>query len=204
MAKKQLLSVLSIYYQYGPITRPNTSRLLILEPGRDQDPLVGHLATLDLDQPVPYEAISYTWGKEGVLDRITLDDKRLDLTPNLGTALRRMRRENMSRAIWVDQICINQKDTVERGSQVNLMNTIYRKAAKVLVWLGEDPERQGEKALRFMKSLDAIFNDSLLNELFLKQGDQLDWFPKEHWTSLSKLMDNPWVRKFSFPRILPS
>jgi hypothetical protein len=199
MVKQPRLSVLSIYYQYDPIARPDTSRLLVLEPGRAQDPLVGSLTTLDLRKPVSYEAVSYTWGKDGVVDQITLDGKRLDLTPNLGAALRRLRRADASRVIWVDQISINQKDTVERGSQVGLMNSIYRRATRVLVWLGEDPSRQGEKALRFMRSLDAIFKDSLLYDLFKKQGDHLDWFPNEYWESLSKLMSNSWVRKQQTP-----
>lgn len=79
------------------------------------------------------------------------------------------------------------------------MNNIYRNAARVLIWLGEDPSRHGEKALRFMKSLDAIFKDDLLHKLFREQGEQLDWFPKEYWESLRKVTENPWVRKSQDP-----
>lgn len=194
MASQLRLSVLNIYYRYDPITDSDTSRLLVLEPGQGKDPLVGKLATLDLRQPVAYEAVSYTWGNESTQDQITLESKRLDLTPSLGTALRRLRLRDRQRVIWVDQISINQKDTVERSNQVGLMNGIYRKATKVLVWLGEGPDGHGAKALRFMKSLDAIFKDELLNELFRQQGEQLDWFPEEHWAALRKLLQNPWVR----------
>ena len=40
------------------------------------------------------------------------------------------------RTIWVDAICINQSDLVERGEQVQLMRQIYQKAATVFVFLG--------------------------------------------------------------------
>lgn len=72
MASQQRLSVLNNYYRYDPIRRPRTTRVLILNPGRSLDPLSGRLATLDLDGPVKYEAVSYTWGKESTQDQITL------------------------------------------------------------------------------------------------------------------------------------
>jgi hypothetical protein len=37
---------------------------------------------------------------------------------------------------WADSICINQADVHERSSQVRLMNTIYRSAEMVAIWLG--------------------------------------------------------------------
>jgi hypothetical protein len=43
--------------------------------------------------------------------------------------------------IWVDYLCIDQEDVVERNHQVNLMCRIYGKAKTVLVWLG--PETDG-------------------------------------------------------------
>ena len=42
------------------------------------------------------------------------------------------------RTLWVDSICINQRDDDERSQQVRLMDWIYRKASAVLIWLGED------------------------------------------------------------------
>lgn len=38
--------------------------------------------------------------------------------------------------IWIDAICINQKDDEEKGWQVAMMGDIYRKASKVFAWLG--------------------------------------------------------------------
>jgi hypothetical protein len=38
--------------------------------------------------------------------------------------------------MWVDQLCINQDDLVEKSAQVSLMGEIYQKAKRFLVWLG--------------------------------------------------------------------
>jgi hypothetical protein len=38
--------------------------------------------------------------------------------------------------LWVDAICINQLDTVEKGHQVSRMGQIYAKSSAVLAWLG--------------------------------------------------------------------
>jgi len=40
---------------------------------------------------------------------------------------------------WIDQMCINQEDLVERSDQVRIMDRIYKQAKGVLVWLGCDP-----------------------------------------------------------------
>lgn len=39
-------------------------------------------------------------------------------------------------AFWIDAICINQADSVERGRQVNIMANIYHQAKEVVIWLG--------------------------------------------------------------------
>lgn len=38
--------------------------------------------------------------------------------------------------LWADAICINQKDIVERGHQVQVMRKIYARAMEVRSWLG--------------------------------------------------------------------
>jgi hypothetical protein len=43
--------------------------------------------------------------------------------------------------IWIDGVCINQKDAAEKGVQVLMMGKIYSEAKKFIIWLGvETPE----------------------------------------------------------------
>jgi len=41
-------------------------------------------------------------------------------------------------SLWIDAVCINQKDKAEQASQIPLMGDIYSTAESVIVWLGRD------------------------------------------------------------------
>ena len=93
-----------------------------------------------------YEALSYVWGSDAepsfvaVRRSSTHSPVRLSVTQNLAEALRYLRRENEERILWVDAICINQKDSTERGVQVGRMGNVYKNATQVDVWLGPESE----------------------------------------------------------------
>ncbi|KAK0641692.1 heterokaryon incompatibility protein-domain-containing protein [Cercophora newfieldiana] len=44
--------------------------------------------------------------------------------------------DGRSAYFWVDALCIDQKNLMERSHQVNMMGTIYKSAERVLLWLG--------------------------------------------------------------------
>lgn len=99
--------------------------------------------TYSLHPKYNYEALSYVWGKSSENRTITLDgQKGVPVTDNLYVALRRLRRPDHQRVLWVDALCINQSDVEERNWQVQMMGRIYSTAARVVVWLGdaEDPD----------------------------------------------------------------
>jgi len=84
-----------------------------------------------------YEALSYTWGSNYSIRSIEVNSKPLHVTKNLEVALRRLRLPYTSRQLWIDAICINQEDDIERSEQVQLMRKIYTQAKQVIIWLGE-------------------------------------------------------------------
>lgn len=53
------------------------------------------------------------------------DGKVLQITTTLEVALREVLKEVRDGWLWMDQICINQKDDNDRSGQVKMMNTIY-------------------------------------------------------------------------------
>jgi hypothetical protein len=57
--------------------------------------------------------------------------------------------------LWIDAICINQADIVERGHQVQMMGDIYRQRDEALIWLGDHDENID----RAMKSIALILDD---------------------------------------------
>ena len=58
------------------------------------------------------------------------------ITIEVEACLRHLRHKAYIRALWVDAVCIDQQDLMERGSQVEFMRYISRQAAVVHVWLG--------------------------------------------------------------------
>ncbi|KAK4579955.1 hypothetical protein LTR86_000157 [Recurvomyces mirabilis] len=59
------------------------------------------------------------------------------VTINLYNALKRLRLPGAGRWLWIDAICVNQRNRLEREKQVLLMGRIFRTAKRVIVWLGE-------------------------------------------------------------------
>ena len=84
-------------------------------------------------------------GSEPITDKI----QSLRVTVELALVLLTLMKDDTSRLVWVDQICINQLDIDERNSQVRMMSKVYSKAEKVVIWLGE-PEPIGEDQLECM------------------------------------------------------
>ena len=83
------------------------------------------------------QALSYTWGDPDKVSDIMIENHRCKVTVNVVLALRRLRQRNTSRILWIDAVCINQRDSQEKAHQVAMMGEIYERASQVLTWLGE-------------------------------------------------------------------
>ncbi|KAH7114192.1 heterokaryon incompatibility protein-domain-containing protein [Dendryphion nanum] len=127
-------------------------RLLKVQPEADgsQD-IQCELETVNLKDNPSYVALSYTWGPptaeaadSGVTSiptyAIRCNGYAILITKNLYDFIWRFRHNpelNLQR-LWVDSICINQQDPVERSTQVSFMASIYHSADTVIAWLGEE------------------------------------------------------------------
>ena len=117
----------------------NTIRLLEVLPGDFPDPIRTKLSEASIHETGKYEAVSYAWEVEKAeYDHINCNGFYMVVTRNLFNALKRFRRLESSRRLWVDALCINQYDPVERSQQVRLMTQIYRKSRDALIWVGEE------------------------------------------------------------------
>ncbi|KAK4569588.1 hypothetical protein LTR86_003351 [Recurvomyces mirabilis] len=129
---------------YSPLP-PGHIRLLRLFPGAQSDPLRGELyqSRLSADRSdESFEALSYCWGEakpeRKFYDGLNIGDTPLPLTENLHAALRQFRHSHQPRTLWVDAVCINQIDELERADQVQKIFDIYGSADRVLLWLGPE------------------------------------------------------------------
>ena len=128
-------------------------RLLELLPKRwskSKDFIACRLVTRRLDGTagLGYEALSYCWGRAtrdipifvipNPLPERGKADEALLVTPQVYAILRSLRLETASRYLWIDQLCIDQTNVLEKGSQVLLMGDIYSRSKSTIIWLGEE------------------------------------------------------------------
>lgn len=126
---------------FPTINPSNQIRLLLLSSG-SQNSIICRLSIVSINEPPPYEALSYVWGSSEALQVLTLDGHAFRVTQNLYAALNHLLLPaGAVRVLWVDAICINQGteqgDLAERSLQVRLMSRIFSGATNVIAYLGE-------------------------------------------------------------------
>ncbi|KAJ4303168.1 hypothetical protein N0V90_002061 [Kalmusia sp. IMI 367209] len=82
-----------------------------------------------------YEALSYVWGSETASTPIIVTGHPIVVSQSLHSALCRLRLPDHERLVWVDQLCIDQRNIQEKTRQVQLMSGIYTK--RCIIWMGE-------------------------------------------------------------------
>lgn len=129
------------------------------------------------DPNLKFAALSYEWGRpyrpkpghQG--PELIVNNKTIPVQPNLNHALRHLLRglhapgacgdegkmkdkedHGPKLIIWVDAICINQNDHIEKTNQVGLMAEIYGRADTTYGWLG----LAGDKSDIAMGVLDSV------------------------------------------------
>ncbi|KAI0142307.1 HET-domain-containing protein [Hypoxylon sp. NC0597] len=124
-------------YRYNSLPVSGWFRVLVIEPSDDpENSMSCKLRHYPISAGIGYDALSYTWGDEEPECQIFIDEKIFWIRKNLYTALQVIRRKENELLLWVDAICINQDDEIERDYQVRQMNDIFAKARLVRVWLG--------------------------------------------------------------------
>ncbi|KAK0118580.1 hypothetical protein ONS95_007466 [Cadophora gregata] len=113
-----------------------------------------------------YDALSYCWGTSPATVFIALSGLDHAITPNLHSALRRLRSTTAPRYLWVDALCIDQEKDIEKGIQVTNMLSIYQSASSVVIWLAElnDTPQVGPSTMALLQALDRSLYRELLFE----------------------------------------
>lgn len=140
-------------YQYIPLEEREIRLLKISLPAARHQMLRFELERTLLDSAPPFQAISYCWGDATKpQDRVPITDSHhggiswIEVTKSLSEMLAYLPRHcipsgDASSYIWIDQLCINQKDenSSDKTHQIKLMGEIYSRATQVLIWLGPGP-----------------------------------------------------------------
>ena len=139
-------SRLSAIFNYQPLDTQNQEiRLVRLERRTTKNASSDHIMNcsifhLPFGSAKKYKAVSYVWGDPTLRYPIYVNGKLLLITKSLNSLLSELENNKSSSALWIDAICINQSDDAEKTDQVQRMAKIYRKATKVLAWLGVEED----------------------------------------------------------------
>lgn len=137
-----------------PIIDPTRQiRLLHLSSTKEHS-ITCRLHVVSVNDPPPYEALSYVWGSAEDLQVLTVDGHAFRVTQNLYAALEHLLLpDGAVRVLWIDATCINQgaeqSDLAERSHQVQLMSRIFSGATNIIAYLG-DPYLGLAEALEFL------------------------------------------------------
>lgn len=177
-------------YKYNYLSS-DSLRLLNLRPDQPSSPIDCELVEVSRYSRYAYEAVSWCWGSEKWDRQIRMHRSEqafcFSVSANLESALRAFRRPGVARTLWIDAICIDQDNTVEKSFQIPLMGRIYQEAICVCLWLGE-ANNESKIALEFIRS----------DILQLQKADKLARSSARslsQWAALVNLMQRPWFSR---------
>jgi heterokaryon incompatibility protein (HET) len=164
-------------YRSLPLSR-NSKCIRVLDvyaAKNEHEPITGDLHIVNLDEHRKFSALSYVWGIDQSSEFITLGNSTVKVTHNCYSALRHLRTLFGRLTIWVDAICINQANGLEKQHQLPLMGDIYTGADQTYVWLGEG---------------DELSDDAM--RILAKAGELENFHPKRDSLEKSNEQSRPW------------
>ena len=189
-------------FLYTPLA-PDQIRLLW--PVDKEDGLIWSLRPASLDDPhLTFDALSYTWGAQDSTFPMKCNGQTLQVHHNLFSALPYLAKRhgsNEDRPIWIDAVCINQKNQAKKSVQIRRMNKIYSYAKTVWVWLGICSEQHRiPKAIALLPQIARAANrckelqgsPSLLEEY---RKNQFQGFEPALWRAVLHIMANQWYHR---------
>lgn len=197
MAERALAVNERFTYTQLDASKTGSFRILKIQPGGKEAPIVCNLVHARLDARPPYEAISYVWGSTDRPISIKCDENQLYITENLRDALVRVRLPDRPRSVWADSICIDQDNLDEKGHQVQFMGEIYSNASRVLICLGSDDEGNAQKAMSIAKDVSNMIAETLpgceqRHGSFPHLAPDDPWLHDDRWPAFHSVFFRPW------------
>jgi hypothetical protein len=158
-------------------------RLLTLLPGGHDDPIHCSLRNVRRNDIAGADALSYTWGEPPAAYETWINDRPFAVRENLYHALKALRLPDSERLLWIDAVCIDQSNLMERNHQVQQMAQIFGSAKSVIVWLG-------------METDDIRMAFSFFSEAYLRGASNRKAMAKDNrWTAIIQFCQHPYWKR---------
>lgn len=149
------LHVVSVDFVYPSRPVFTKTRVTYYKNGTTRRRHTNHAVVLATGTPMWYTALSYVWGPPIFDQIICLKDGDIKITSSLARALHHLRMAEKSIFLWIDQVCINQPDRLEKEQQIPLMGKIYTHATNTVIWLGDG---QGSDPIRAFETMELAYS----------------------------------------------
>jgi ribosomal protein S27AE len=167
-------------------------RLIELHPSDDDNDIKCSIRHVTLELPPCYDpqihdpiagrytCLSYVWGPADKTRWITVNGKLFEVRMNLWNFLRaasslRARDKHdpdlWYKALWIDAMCIDQENSLERNHQVQQMGRIYSSAIEVTAWMGDD--QRLATLMESVKAESSLGPDEIFHKKQLRSNS--DW-----------------------------
>jgi hypothetical protein len=194
------------HYRYEPLRTSGEIRLLTIEQGLVDGRIACHLAHASIKSE--YIAISYVWGSNHLTHSVLIDGRPLNVTANCEALLSVLRSQDLCHCFWIDALCIDQENPLERRDQVVQMGEIFAGAWRTIVYLGEHdadsaivlPHWDGDRTLSLRASFfgptEPLYPDTGLGTPEL-HNDPTSWqFVRPlSVRSMERFQARPWFRR---------
>ena len=177
----------SCSFSYRPLLNEDDFRLLVIKAGSATESVHCTLHNFSRANSPKYAALSYTWGAPGVTYSILLNGSEFSVRINCESAIRHLRRPDKDVTIWIDAICINQLNTLEKDCQVQHMRENYIHAEKVVIWLGDEDEYTHE-AVALLRQVSEMGR-------YDPRRSSLSVGTTRQWKAVDELFKRPWFER---------
>ncbi|KAK6837922.1 heterokaryon incompatibility protein-domain-containing protein [Apiospora arundinis] len=162
----------------------------------DGTPIECTTRAIKLTDDHEYEALSYVWGTDPTTALVRISGQDVQVSKTLEKALRRLQLPDRTRALWIDQLCIDQNNSTEKMQQVRHMGSIYEECTQCIAWMGEVrddiPLADADAAVQLLHYMVALDEADDLDSLPLSESLESS-IPGAYRAlkSLSRI-ENPW------------
>ena len=190
-------------YKYHNLPKEHI-RLFMLFPGEGDAPLKGAIYSLPFDDAGIYRTLSYVWGDtEQQMHPLVTPEGSVQITDALKAILEKLRMRMKSVTLWIDALCVNQADPVEKAQQIRLLPGIFQEATCTLAFLGADNDGDAAIEMLLQVRAKAVVKDKLETD-WPEDLPPIDPSWREHrtppldaavWADVRALFNRAWFRR---------
>ncbi|KAI9681885.1 MAG: hypothetical protein M1822_006962 [Bathelium mastoideum] len=202
-SSRQLKPGSSIYEPLDPGT--SQIRVFSIYPNAGFDAVVeGHLQIIDLNEGIinitgdrrGYHALSYEWGAARPMQTIRVSGIPVEIRTNLHDALKHLRHQIATRTLWIDALCIDQEDVLEKNHQISIMKDIYSNATAKHAWLGL-PTEDSKMGMEIISRMGSMVKNMYVMSHFAFRDRY-----SAHWEALNSILQRPyWTRLWTLQEL---